>query len=119
MPSPSRPQPYHFSLPAVMFAPFACDAFGGRRRDSLPLDRWGRESSLNSGFGWIEMALQRVAVIGVALLQAGGFGGELRHPLGEARLEHESERAFEPVRLHLGVARRLERAHVRPVRQHG
>ena len=45
-----------------------------------------------------------------------GIGGDA---LREARLEHEGERAFELVRLQLGVARVLEGFDVGAMRQHG
>ena len=69
-------------------------------------------------FPRIEMRLQRVAVVAVALLQFRRIGGIGRHALRKPRLEHEGHRIFEFVRLQLRVARALERVAIRPMRQH-
>src|SRR5690606_7929539 len=66
----------------------------------------------------VEMPGELVAVAAIVLLESAALRGELRDALREACLEHERQRAFELVRLEVGVARLLEGVHIRSVRQH-
>src|SRR5271166_5744502 len=80
--------------------------------------RRSRPRTIGSGLCRIEIPLQGMAVIAVALLQQRGFRGKLRDALGKARLEHEGKRSLQLVRLQFGVAGRLEGVHVRPMGEH-
>ena len=65
------------------------------------------------------MLLQACPAIHVIVLQALVRGGEFRHALAQARLEHEGERVGELHRLQFDIAGVLEGVGVRTMRQHG
>src|SRR2546421_12474384 len=60
----------------------------------------------------IEVLLQPAPAIDVVVLQRVEPGGILRHPLAEARLEHEGERVGQLHRLELDISRVLEGARI-------